>query len=138
MAIIKWSPTTDLDKFFDDVDGFFPTIFERTAPAINVYQTEKEVKIEASLPGIDPKKVDISIEGDVLTIKGETEKDEEIKEENYYRREIRRGRLQRSIMLPVSVKAGEAKAEFKNGILYVAIPKEEKAIPKRIEVKIKS
>lgn len=134
MAIIKWSPLGEIDRFFDE--DFFPAIFDRTAPALDVYQTEKEVKVEASLPGIDPEKVDISIEGDILTVKGASEDKKEIKRENYYRKEIRKGSFQRSVMLPVPVKGDEAKAEFKNGILEITIPKEERAIPKRIAVKV--
>lgn len=134
MAIIKWSPMGDIDRFFDE--DFFPTIFERTMPALDIRQTEKEVIVEASVAGIDPEKVDISIEGDVLTIKGESEKKEEVKQENYFRKEIHKGSFHRSVMLPVAVKGDAASAEFKNGILRILIPKEEKAMPKKIAVKV--
>ena len=134
MAIIKWSPLGEIDRFFDE--DFFPTMFDRTVPAADVYQTEKEVIVEASVPGIDPEKIDISIEGDALTMRGETEDKKEIKREDYYRREIRKGSFQRSVMLPTPVKGEEAKAEFKNGILRIVIPKEEKAMPKKIAVKV--
>jgi len=134
MAIIKWSPFGEIDRFFDE--SFFPGAFDKIVPAIDVYQTEKEVIVESSIPGIDPEKIDISIEGDILTLKGKTEDKQEIKRENYYRKEISKGEFQRSVVLPVSVKGEETKAEFKNGMLKVVISKEEKAMPKRIAVKI--
>jgi len=135
MAIIKWSPLGEIDRFFDE--DVFPTIFDRAIPTLDVYQTDKEVVVEASIAGIEPEKIDISIEGDALTIKGETERKEEINKENYFRKEIRRGSFRRSIMLPVPVKGSEANAEFKNGMLKISIPKEEKAIPKKVSVKVK-
>jgi HSP20 family protein len=135
MAIIKWSPFGDLDKFFDnDFVPLMPAF--RHAPAIDVYSDENNVYVETSLAGVDPEKVQISIEDNVLILKGETEKKEEVKEKDYYRKEIRRGSFQRSIVLPAEVKADAANAESKDGMLKITIPKAEPAKVKKVEVKI--
>lgn len=122
----------DVDKFFEegwgDVDFF---------PAIDVRQDKDSVIVETSLPGIDPDKVDISVENDVLTVSGHTEEKKEIKREDYYRKEIREGSFSRSVILPMGVKADQADAHYEKGILKITLPKAEEAKPKKIAVKVK-
>lgn len=132
-----WDPFEEFDNFFD---RNLPKVWSQDmdlAPACDIYQTENDVVIETSVPGVDPDKVDISIEDDILTIKGETEKKEEVKNEDYYRKEIRKGSFSRVVNLPVPVKSDNANAKFDNGILKISIPKAEpvKEI-KRIKVNI--
>ena len=136
--IIKWMPSLesfeDMDKMFE---GFMP---ERTGlagyvPAIDVYQDKDKVYIETQLAGIDPDKVDISIENNVLTIKGESEKKSEVEDKNYYRKEIRRGSFYRSVPLPSQVIGDKASAEAVNGILKIVVPKALESKPKTIKIK---
>jgi len=104
-------------------------------PAVDVYQDKDKVYIETQLAGIDPEKVDISIENDVLTIKGESEKKSEVEEKNYYRKEIRRGSFYRSVPLPSHVIGEKASAEAVNGILKIVVPKAPETKPKTIKIK---
>jgi HSP20 family protein len=130
-SIINWSPMWDVDKFFDE--GWT----ESFAPAINVYQEKDNVIVETLLPGIDPEKVDISIENDVLTVSGKTEEKKEVKREDYYRKEIREGSFSRSVILPMGVKGEAAEANYNKGVLRITLPKAEEAKPKKIAVKVK-
>lgn len=139
MSIVRWRPmwpgTQDLDRWFDDfgqsmgMSGF--------VPALNIYQTTDDVIVETPLPGVDPEKVNISIEDDVLTIEGSTEQKTEVDEKNYYRKEIRAGSFHRSAALPAAVNGDKAVATYEKGILKVVIPKEERAKPKTVKVQVK-
>jgi HSP20 family protein len=103
-----------------------------------MYQTANDVVIKASLPGVKPEQVDISITGDTITIKGEHKEEEEVKEEDYFRKERRYGAFGRSIQIPVSVQSDKAEAVFENGILTLTLPKAEEIRPKQIKVKAKT
>jgi HSP20 family protein len=122
-----------MDKFFED-DIWSGADF---SPAMDVYQDKDNVIVETPLAGVDPEKVDISIENDVLTISGKTEEKKEVKKEDYYRKEVREGSFSRSVILPMSVKADMAEAESVKGMLKIVIPKAEEVKPKKIAVKIK-
>lgn len=132
-GIMRWSPIWDMEKFFDE--GF--AVEAGFTPAIDVRQDKDNVIVETSLPGIEPDKVDISVENDVLTISGRTEEKKEVKREDYYRKEIREGSFSRSVILPMPVKAEAAEAEYAKGILKIFIPKAEAAKPKKIAIKAK-
>ena len=139
MAIIKWNPWDDMDKFFEDF-GHLPTVRKQAGsfiPAINVYQDKGNVVVETSLAGIDPKNVDVSIEDDVLIIKGKSEKKTEIDDKNYYRKEMSFGSFYRSVPLPAHVRGDKAKASFDNGMLKVQIPAEAEKKDKKIKIEIK-
>ncbi len=132
--LISWSPWRDWDNFFED-----GILEERTGfvPLMDVYQKKDAVIVETPLTGVDPDKVDISIENDVLTISGKTEEKKEVKKEDYYRKEIREGSFSRSVILPMNVKGNQAKADYEKGILKITLPKAEEAKSKKISVKIK-
>jgi len=138
MAIIPWKPFSDMERFFEDEDRWMPIVPMRKllAPSMDIYQTKDDVVVEMPLAGISPEKVDITIENDVITVKGEMEEKKEVKHEDYYKKEIRRGSFVRQAALPVAVKGEEAKAESRNGLLKITIPKSEKAKPKKIAIKI--
>lgn len=131
-GLMRWSPRWDLEKFFgeDFGEGFDLT------PAMNVYQDKENVIAEMAIPGIDAEKINISIENDVLTVSGSVREKEEIKKEDYYRKEIREGSFSRSVILPMAVKADRAEANYKKGILKITMPKSEEAKPKKIEIKV--
>ena len=107
MAVIKWEPENQM--------GF--------TPAVDMYEDKDNVIIETELAGIDPEKVSISIENDVLTIRGESEKKSEVEDKNYYRKEIRRGAFYRSISLPAHVSGDKASAVAESGVLKISVPK---------------
>jgi len=134
--LIRWNPFFD---GFDD-DWSFPSLSLNTKhgqfmPAVDVYEEKENIIVETQLAGIDPEKVDISIENDVLCIKGESEKKSEVEDKNYYRKEIRSGSFYRSIPLPAHVMGDKASAEAKDGVLRISIPKAEEAKPKKITIK---
>lgn len=126
---------------FDEDWGLVPMMKSGTAmrmPAIDVSQTDKDVVVELEVPaGIDPEKVDISLEGDMLTARGHAEEEHEEKNKNYHRKEIRRGSFERSVILPAKVKADMADAMCEKGILKITIPKVEPEQAKKVQVKIK-
>jgi len=95
--------------------------------AIDAYETETSVIVKAPIAGVKPEDLDISITDDVVTIKGERKRSEEIKEEDYLCQECYWGSFSRSYILPVAVDADKAKAAIKDGVLTVTIPKEEKS-----------
>lgn len=102
-----------------------------------MYQTPTEVVVRASLPGVEPEEIEVSISGDTLTIRGESKAEEEIDEGDYLRREHRYGSFVRSVGLPSSAKGEEAEAEFEHGVLTITIPKSEEAKPKLVPVRRK-
>ena len=139
MDIIKWTPFRDIDRFFGEEDFFpvFPAVSKKFAPKMNVYQTKDSVVAEVSLAGMDPKNVKIVVEDDMLTVKGEKKEEKEEKDRDYYFKEIKSGSFARSVSLPVSVKANEAQAESKDGMLKITIPKAKEA-KKAKEIPIKT
>ncbi|MFZ2189062.1 MAG: Hsp20/alpha crystallin family protein [Candidatus Moraniibacteriota bacterium] len=132
-GIIQWSPMRDLNRFFEE-DMWEGVNF---TPAVDVYQDRDNVIVETPLAGVDPEKVEISVENDVLTISGATEGKKEVKREDYYRKEVRSGSFSRSVILPMSVKADMAEAHSEQGMLKIIIPKADEVKPKRIAVKVK-
>ena len=146
--ITRWEPSTGLTSLRQAMDRLFEDSFIRPSrlwtglvgeePAMDIYQTDKDVVVKASLPGINPGEVDISITGDILTIKGEHKEEQEVKEADYFRKELSYGTFHRSMTLPVAVKAEKADASFENGVLTITLPKVEEAKPKQIKVKSKA
>ena len=129
----------EMDKLFEDFFGRtgFPSIAESGwLPAADVHETKKDVVVALDVPAIDPKEVSISIVDDKLTIKGERKKEEEVKEETYYKSERIYGTFQRIIQLPTQVVSDKAKATYKDGVLKITVPKSQKAVPKEIKVAI--
>ncbi|RLE06076.1 MAG: Hsp20/alpha crystallin family protein [Candidatus Aminicenantes bacterium] len=148
MSLIKWTPMNldpfdDLDRWFDWpvsswLGGPVLKMSSGFTPAVDVWQDENNVYAQCPLPGVDPKDVKVSVENDVLTIEGKSERKTEVDEKNYYRREVRYGAFHRAVALPAAVNGDKAKAEFENGVLKVTVPKEERVKPKTIKVQVKS
>lgn len=148
MSIVKWDPFKDLLSFPREVDRFlektlgepYETLWRRGTwmPEIDVYETEENVTVKAELPGLDTKDVDITVDEDALTIKGERKFSDEVKRENYHRVERRYGMFERTVLLPAAIKKEQVKAVFKDGVLEVVLPKVEKTLPKRVKVEIES
>jgi len=137
MPLIRWrpgwpTPFEDWDKWFEEMT---PTRVSGFMPQVDVYQDKDNIVVETSLAGVDPENVDISVENDILTISGKSEKKTEIDEKNYYRKEIRSGSFYRSIALPAHVLADKATASFDKGVLKIVLPKAAEVKPKTIKIK---
>lgn len=145
--LIRWDPFDRLslrnamDQLFED--SFVRPGFGWVAPtgaanlAIDMYETKDDVVVKTALPGIKPEQVEVTITGDTLTIRGEAQEENEVKEEDYIRKERRYGSFCRSVTLPSGVKSDKADAVFENGVLTLKIPKADEAKPKSIKVKTK-
>lgn len=129
--LIPFNPVNELERLRHEVNRIFYTNPVRQwrqglstyQPSLDIYQTDGEIVAAVEIPGINPKDIDITVSKDMLAIKGELKQEEEVKEEGYFRTERRFGSFRRVVPLPVEVKAKEAKASFKNGVLEVRIPK---------------
>jgi HSP20 family protein len=108
-----------------------------SSPAIDMYQTDNEVVVKASIPGIKAEEVQINITGDVLTLKGEVNQEDERKDRAWHIREHRFGSFERSVALPTAVKSDKAEAVFENGILTITLPKADEVKPRTINIKAK-
>lgn len=144
MSLIKWNPFLNDSYAFDDMDKMFGEILPAVrgsqfgfTPALDMYEDKQNIVVETQLVGIDPEKVSISIENDVLCIKGESERKSEVEEKNYYRKEIRRGSFYRSVPLPAKVNGDKASAITEEGILKITIPKAAEVQPKNIKIQTK-
>lgn len=138
MAIIPWEPFRGMERFFEDEDWLPVVPFRNIKGAeVDVYETDKDVVVEMPLAGVKPEDVEINVEDNVLTAKGETKEEKEEKKRNYWRKEIRRGAFERVVTLPVEVKADKAAAECENGMLKIVLPKTEVKKVKKVGVKIK-
>jgi HSP20 family protein len=105
-------------------------------PSLDVFEEKDEVVVKADLPGLTKDEIEVTVTGDVVTIKGEKKKEEEVKEKDYYRRERAYGSFVRSVELPCEVKSDRIKASFKDGVLEVRMPKTEEAKKKAVSIKI--
>lgn len=109
---------------------------ELEAPAVDLFEDKNDIVVKAELPGMEKENVEVKLTDHMLTIKGEKKKEEEIKEENYFRSERSYGSFIRTLELPADVHADKVKASFKNGVLEVRLPKTEEAKTKEIKVKV--
>jgi len=145
-GIVRWEPYRDLVTLREAMDRLFaesfvrpgsafPTTFE--GPAVDMYQTKDEIVVQATIPGVKPEDIDISVTGEILTIKGEFKQEDKIEEGSYVRQERRFGQFCRELTLPTQVNADKAKAEFEHGVLTLRLPKAEAVKPKSITVKAK-
>ncbi|MGE5297649.1 MAG: Hsp20/alpha crystallin family protein [Acidobacteriaceae bacterium] len=134
--LVKFTPFSDIDKFFND-DFFMPILPRTGSPAIDLYETDNEIVAEVSVPGIDPKKVNIEIENNILHIRSEESEEKLEQGRDYYRKEVRKGVFARSIGLPVEVEADKVSASSEKGMLKIVMPKSEKAKPKKVHVDVK-
>ena len=142
--LIRWNPAREIaamdrwmdrfmNQFWGGADG---ETFFGNMPATDVNETENEITIKAELPGFNPDQIDIRLEGNVLTLKGQVTSEQERKDEGQvHLRERRMSSFQRSFTLPTSVDADRAEANFENGVLTLTLPKREDARARHIAVK---
>lgn len=155
MALTRWIPTSDfasdlfdmqrdMNRMFDtffrggmqDEGNLFPTRSGWT-PAIDIAEYDREYHVRVELPGVSKNDVKITMQGNILTIRGEKKQPEENKDVNLHRSERWFGTFQRSFTLPTTVRSEKIEASYENGILTIVCPKAEEAIPKAIDVKVK-
>jgi HSP20 family protein len=144
-TLTRWEPFRGVSTLQDQINRLFNETFEKTgdesslttwAPAVDIYETEHELVVKADLPDVDPKDLDIRVENNVLTIRGERKFEKKVNEENYLRVERSYGSFARSFTLANTVNADAIKAEYHNGVLTLTIPKREEAKPKQIKVNV--
>ena len=111
------------DRFAEPVGEPFETLSGAWVPKLDVSETKDAVIVQAEMPGVNPKDIEVTFMGDLLTLKGEREKVTEDKEERYHRMERTYGTFLRSVRLPMAVDGGKITATFKNGVLVVTLPK---------------
>ncbi|MBM3129736.1 MAG: Hsp20/alpha crystallin family protein [Chloroflexi bacterium] len=147
-SLMRWDPFRDglslrnaMDRLFED--SFVTPRLGWIAPvgaiglALDMYETKDEVTIKAALPGIKPEQAEVTITGNTLTIRGESQEEKESTAENYLCKERHFGSFARTVTLPAGLKADKAEATFEDGVLTLKIPKTEEAKPKTIKVKAK-
>ena len=134
-----WRPFSDLERWRRRFEARFPRFFEdfegeegELKLPIESYVKDGNVVVRADVPGLDPKDIDVSVLGNVLTIKGERQDKEEVKKENYFRRELSYGALERHVTLPEGTQTDKVKATFKNGVVEVTMPIAKEAGAKKI------
>jgi HSP20 family protein len=146
MELVKWNPFGRSVRVRNHMDNFFNDFFrpalcideDMTAaawnPAVDVYEDKADIIIKAELPGVEKKDITVDVNGGVLTLKGERNHEKEVQEEEYYRRESVYGKFERSFKLPDGTNFDMIKADFKEGILKVSVPKIEEKKPKQITI----
>jgi HSP20 family protein len=154
MSLVRWNPARDLATWPSDLFGIqremnkmFDGVFRGTGdedysfsswtPAVDIAEHDDEYLVKVELPGVNKDEVKLTLENNILTIRGEKKQEKETKKENYHRVERSYGSFQRSFTLPAAVKSDKIDASYKDGILKVSLPKAEEAKPKQIEVKVK-
>ncbi len=143
-AITRWEPFRNFPTLQDQMNRFFEDSFFRFpgeesslatwAPAVDIYEEGDNLVLKADLPDINEKDLDLRIENNTLTLRGERKFEKKVQEENYLRVERRYGSFSRSFSLPNTVNTEAIKAEYKNGVLTVVLPKREESKPKQIKV----
>lgn len=136
--VVRWTPMNPA-SLLNEVDRLFERPYAaRTASewsiALDVAETEDAYLVKATVPGINPDEMEITLEDGVLSLKGEIQQDEEVEEAKYHVRERRYGAFSRSIRFPMAVNGDAVEATYTNGVLSLSIPKAEAAKPKRIVV----
>jgi HSP20 family protein len=149
MNIIRWDPFEEAGTLRRSMDRMLDEFFTRRPgrdgrdlaaldwePAVEMFETDRDVVVRAEMPNIDPKTVDVTVTDGVLTLRGATRHEEEHTGRNYFRRELRAGAFRRTLSLPTEVKSAEAKATYKDGVLEVKLPKSERVRPTSVKVQV--
>jgi HSP20 family protein len=107
------------------------------SPAVDIFEIDDEIIVQAEVPGMDPKDIELSLENNVLTLKGDRKLQKETKDENYHRIERSYGSFSRSFSIPAMVNEDKIRADYNEGVLSIALVKKERARPKQIEITLK-
>ncbi len=146
MNLVKWNPWRDMETFSDQFNRllngaqFTPALPSEDSsisswkPNADIFDQDDKIIIRADLPGVDKKDIHIDLKDNVLTLEGERSHEEEVNEDNYYRKERVHGKFLRSFMLHEGMDPDKIKAEYNDGVLNIEIPKPEEKKPKKISV----
>ncbi len=144
MAITRWNPMRELMSMHDQLGRLFEgygtppsdheTEYGTWAPAVDLKEEDKRYVIQADMPGVKKEDIEINLENNVLSIRGERKFEGEVKKETYHRIERAYGKFVRSFTLPARVAADRISATQKNGTLEIIVPKAEESLPKKIEI----
>lgn len=145
MSIVRFDPFRDLRSLQDEVNRLFSTNLSRTYddegiargawnPSVDIFENKDHIVLEAELPGMNREDFDLSIENNVITLKGERRFEKKDDGDNYHRVERSYGSFTRSFTLPQTVQPDEVVAEYRNGVLRVKMPKRDEVRARRIEI----
>ena len=147
-TITRLDPFRGLNSLQDQVNRLFDETFSRGrsaesemgtwAPAVDIYETEQELVLKADLPEVNQQEIDIRIENNMLTIRGERKFHNEVSQDNYLRIERAYGPFSRSFSLPNTLNTESIKADYQNGVLSIRMPKREESRPKQIRIGVGS
>ena len=141
----RWEPSRGATTLQEQLNRVLGDMLERAgdesnltpwAPAVDIFETEHQLVVKADLPDVNPQDLDIRVENNIPTIRGERKFENEVNVENYLRVERAYGSFSRSFSLANSVKSDAIKADYQNGVLTLSIPKREEAKPKQIKVNV--
>lgn len=143
----RWGPFRDLEDIQSEVNRLFDSFFGRPlrsglidrtwSPVLDVYETQDELVVSAELPGTKEKDIHVSMTGDVLTIKGERSHGQETNKGSYQQLERFFGTFERNIPLSIPVQTEKVKAQYRDGVLEIRLPKVEEVKPKQIKIEVK-
>ncbi len=146
MNLVKWNPWREMPTLHNRINRLFDDPFFSVGrmeddavmgmwnPAVDLYEKDDHYMIKAELPGVDKNNVKIDLKDRLLTLSGERTYDNEVNEENYHRREMSYGKFQRAFTLPADVDSDKIKAEFKDGVLQIEIPKPAEKKAKQVTI----
>jgi len=146
MQLVTWTPWREMaslrnrmnrifnDSFFRDESTDDELSLRHWNPVVDIYDNEDAIVIKADLPGLSKDDITIDLTNRVLTVKGERSYENEVKEENYYRRERACGKFHRAFTVPAEVDPDQVKADFKDGVLKIEVPKPKAQQPKQITI----
>lgn len=147
MDLVPWRPFKEISTLRKEMDTLLNKFFGKPSlveafggewsPTLDVSETDVSIIVKAELPGLEAKDIDVSLSGDVLTIKGEKRKEEEEKDEQYHYSERYYGSFQRSFRLPTTIQSDKIEAGFEKGVLKITLPKTEEAKKKEIKIEVK-
>ena len=146
MTIVRWSPLRDLVNMQSEMNRLFDDFYVQSSessdqpavwgPVVDISENDNEIMVIAELPGLQKEDVKINLQDNVLSLEGEKKQEAEEKGKCFHRVERGYGKFQRSFVLPASVKGNNVKANFKDGILVITLPKTDEAKPKQIDISV--
>jgi HSP20 family protein len=145
-GIVRWEPFREMLSLREAMNRLFEDSFVRPLGftdidgkllAVDVLDAKDDIVVKATVPGVKPEDIDITLTGDTLTIKGEFKAEEKKQEASYLRQERRYGSFERTLALPTRVVADKARADFEHGVLTLTLPKAEEVKPKAVKINAK-
>ena len=145
MAVIRWDPFRDMNTLQDRMNNLFEEVNRGSgsdepstatwSPAVDIFETYDEIVVQVEVPGLLREDIELNLDNNVLSLKGNRKLDKESADENYHRIERSYGSFSRSFSIPTMIKEDDIKADYKDGVLSIALPKTERARPKEIKIR---